>query len=83
MGAEERAKAVRHLSERRDRMRYGECRSRGLPIGSESTAIGRRREASAATCQRFAARPAAGVGGLRGQRVYGHTRFGWHHQHLC
>ena len=33
-GAEERAKAVRCLSERRGQMRYGECRSLGLPIGS-------------------------------------------------
>ena len=33
-GSEERAKAVRCLSERRGRMRYAEYRSRGLPIGS-------------------------------------------------
>ena len=47
-GAEERAKAIRHLSERRGRMRYGEYRSRGLPIGSGrveaacKTVVGRR-----------------------------------------
>ena len=31
-GAEERAKAVRHLSKKRGRMRYGEYRSGRLPI---------------------------------------------------
>ena len=47
-GAEERAKAIRYLSERRGRMRYDEYRSLGLPIGSGrveaacKTVVGRR-----------------------------------------
>ena len=47
-GAEERAKAIRYLSERRGRMRYDEYLARGLPIGSGrveaacKTVVGRR-----------------------------------------
>ena len=47
-GAEERAKAIRYLSERRGQMRYDEYRSLGLPIGSGrveaacKTVVGRR-----------------------------------------
>ena len=47
-GGDERAKAIRYLSERRGQMRYGEYRSRGLPIGSGrveaacKTVVGRR-----------------------------------------
>ena len=47
-GAEERAKAIRCLSERRGQMRYDEYRSLGLPIGSGrveaacKTVVGRR-----------------------------------------
>ena len=47
-GVDECAKALRYLSERRDWMRYGEYRSRGLPIGSGrveaacKTVVGRR-----------------------------------------
>ena len=47
-GAEERGKAIRYLSARRGRMRYGEYLARGLPIGSGrveaacKTIVGRR-----------------------------------------
>ena len=83
-GAEERAKAVRYLSERRGRMRYGEYRSRGLPIGSGrveaacKTVVGRRMKC---TGMRWTVAGANPVLWVRCARLSGWFDDYWEHRH--
>ena len=69
-GVAERAKAIRHLSERRGQMRYGEYRSWGLPIGSRrveaacKTVVGQRMKCTGMCWTVAGANPRA-LGALR------------------